>query len=246
MPSRIWVHKWWPTRSLRQSAPIGGADLNLLDACAAPGGKLAHLFEALCHQAKARTDASTARHRTHLTGLESSAPRLAQTHQILQRLHHPTGSDNIDTSRPTLTLLQGDATTTDWWDGTPFKHILLDAPCSGTGTMRRHPDIKLLLQPEQIATQAETQRRLLNNLWHTLAPGGTLWYCTCSLLEEENDTVMEDFLSAHADDAQREPVQMPRGQSTRLGWQTLPTDPETDGFYLSCVRKRFRAAGEAQ
>lgn len=183
----------------------------VLDACAAPGGKLFHLME---RQPNAR-----------YLGIDLSERRIAWVQHEAERLGHRG-----------VALAIADATTTDWWDGEPFQRILLDAPCTGTGTLRRHPDIKLLRRPEEVPAAAELQARLLANLWRTLAPGGRLVYCTCSLLTAENDAVLDGFLATHAD-ARLEPVALASGRPMRHGWQLLPTDPVTDGFYYSRVRK---------
>ncbi len=186
----------------------------LLDACAAPGGKLFHLTE-LCAAHDVALEA---------TGLDHSAQRQAATRTIGERLGHRSG------------LLTGDATSRDWWDGKPFDVILLDAPCSGTGTLRRHPDIKVLLTPQKLEEHCRLQARLLRNLWSLLTPGGTLLYCTCSVLEQENDLIVEAFVD-EAPSAVISPVALPTGRPTRRGWQLLPTDPTTDGFYVSLLEK---------
>ena len=203
--------------------------VRVLDACVAPGGKMAHLFELI-------STTEDAAGRFEILGIDCSKNRLDQTRKILQRLGHL--SDEPHTG-PSLAL--GDATGTEWWDGQPFDHILVDAPCSGTGTIRRHPDIKLLLKQEQISQHAQLQRMILHNLWQTLAPGGTLLYCTCSLLKEENDDVVEEFLQhcEHAESAG--PIELPSGSATRFGWQTLPTDVRTDGFYFALLRNTASA-----
>ena len=129
--------------------------------------KLFHLIEALdaefAHVGTANTKESAGPSEQPLhrvIALESSPKRISQTLQIAKRLGH---SPNV---------IEADATQLDWWDGAPFDHILLDAPCSGTGTLRRHPDIRILLEEQDIAEQVELQSALLSNLWQTLAPGG--------------------------------------------------------------------------
>lgn len=191
---------------------------SILDACAAPGGKLFHLTEQLTDDAS-------------LTALELQPQRAEQTRAIAQRLGHR------------CDLLIGDACSTDWWSGESFSHILLDAPCSGSGTIRRHPDIKQLLQPESLASHQEIQLQLLNNLWSTLQPGGTLLYCTCSLFEQENDQVIEAFVTQQmrAQTPHAKPIhdslKLPTGRATVYGWQLLPIDPHTDGFYFARLIK---------
>lgn len=198
--------------------------LRILDACAAPGGKLFHLAERLAG--------------ADLTGLELSTERLAYMRQEAERLGHKD-----------IHLLQGDATGADWigFSTATFDAILLDAPCSGSGTLRRHPDIKILRKPEDLPAYATLQRQLLDNLWQHLAPNGTFLYCTCSLFEEENDAILEGFLREH-NDADLEPISLPLGTATRYGWQLLPLpaggdapNRTVDGFYFARMTRREKA-----
>ena len=149
-----------------------------------------------------------------------------------------------------------------WWSGDLFDAILLDAPCSGSGTLRRHPDIKLLRQESDLPNYAVMQHGLLANLWRALRPGGTLLYCTCSLFVEENDAVVGGFVEKQ-EDALIQTIKLPIGQPTAHGWQLLPlavepdartpTDKESntttesrqsapdrtvDGFYYALLEKR--------
>lgn len=195
------------------------AEHRSLDACAAPGGKLAHLLE------RTWLESQSASLNPVVQAIDISPRRVAETQKILQRLGH-----NAD-------LKVGDARHLDWWDGQPYTHILLDAPCSGTGTIRRHPDIKLLLTPSALEAHADLQITLLNNLWQTLAPGGTLLYCTCSLLAAENDDVIGRFLNRNNKDTHVLDIKLPTGRKTRYGWQLLPTDPSTDGFFYARLQK---------
>ncbi len=190
-------------------APEPGA--RVLDACAAPGGKLFHLAERFPEAATIAIDSSP----TRLERLAAEAARL----------------------RHSVNARQGDATKLTWWDGQAFDRVLLDAPCSGSGTLRRHPDIRLLRQASDLEKYARLQRRLLTNLWQTLRPGGNLLYCTCSLFAEENDEVIGAFLKA-ADDAQASPLSLATGVGRAHGWQLLPTDSRTDGFYYALLTKR--------
>jgi len=188
----------------------------LLDACAAPGGKLFHLLERY-----PRIDA---------TALDISASRLEQLQLQAQRLGHET-----------FTTLEGDASNLDWWDCDPFDFVLVDAPCSGSGTIRRHPDIKVLRHKEDVSKYAELQLKLIENLWRTIRTGGTLLYCTCSLFAEENDKVVNSFLQLSSGVPEVLEISLPVGEPTQFGWQLLPTDenPEkyTDGFYFCCLKK---------
>lgn len=182
----------------------------VLDACAAPGGKTAHILE--------QADVA-------LTALDSDAQRLARVEENLARLGLR------------AKLLVGDAADPEsWWDGRAFDRILLDAPCSGTGVIRRHPDIKWLRRSEDVAALASTQQRLLEGLWPLLASGGRLIYATCSVLRAENDAVIEAFLGEHADSAVGGTT-IPLGRALQFGCQILPGERGMDGFYYACLEK---------
>lgn len=183
-----------------------------LDACAAPGSKLFHLLESGLE--------------LDVTALDNSPMRLQTLTELAQRLGH----EGFRASA-------ADACGLGWWDGEPFDCVLIDAPCSGSGTLRRHPDIKVTRTPQQVRQASELQGALLRNLWRTVRPGCTLLYCTCSILAEENDQVVESFLEAH-EDARAVGVELPTGMATRHGWQMLPTEPATDGFYLARIDKQ--------
>ncbi len=133
-------------------------------------------------------------------------------------------------------IRKGDLRATSWWDGFPYQRILLDVPCSGTGTIRRHPDIKATRTPDQVSKQAALQLRLLRATWKTLESDGRLVYCTCSILPEENDEVIGGFLE-QCPDARVEPVELTDGFPTSCGRQILPAVDGGDGFYFSCLRK---------
>lgn len=175
----------------------------VLDACAAPGGKTGHLLEM---------------QDIDLVALDSDAGRLSRV------------QENLDRLGLRAQLLAGDAgNTADWWDGIPFDRILLDAPCTASGVVRRHPDGKWLKRPEDVQLLVRQQRRLLDALWPLLNPGGTLLYATCSLFHEENADQVAAFLGCHSD-ARAEPV-----TGTRSG-QLLP-GPEMDGFFYARLLK---------
>ncbi len=201
-------------------ATQNGQLLRVLDACAAPGGKLAHFLE-LC---SARPTQSNSHIET--IAIDISQPRIDATQGIFARLGHHQG------------IQRGDACQLDWWDRQPFDYVLMDAPCSGTGTIRRHPDIKVLLSADAISSHSATQLSMLHNLWQTLAPGGTLLYCTCSLLQAENDAVISRFLETNNKHANVQQIQLPSGFATRHGWQLLPTESHTDGFYYALLHKQ--------
>jgi 16S rRNA (cytosine967-C5)-methyltransferase len=194
--------------------------LRVLDACAAPGGKLFHLAEQF-------PDAT-------IIGLDDSPVRLAHVREEATRLGHQR-----------VILMVGDATQQSWHEGPGYDAILLDAPCSGSGTLRRHPDIKILRQPGDLVSYAEQQGKLLRNLWSLLAPGGALVYCTCSIFPEENDQVIDRFLAA-TNDALIDPLELPVGRRTRHGWQllTLPStsaDLSFDGFFYARITRSEKA-----
>ncbi len=205
-------------------APPGS---RLLDACAAPGGKLFHLLERFPDRA--------------VTALESSDVRLSHLREEAVRLQHLASTKLRNTqpcSQPSskLQMLHADATNLQWWDQNAYGGILLDAPCSGSGTLRRHPDIKVLREASDLSGYTNLQRSLLANLWRVLEPGGTLLYCTCSIFAEENDDVIAAFLQSQRD-ARPSEFALDSGRATRHGWQLLPTDSDTDGFYYARLVK---------
>lgn len=195
----------------------------ILDACAAPGGKTGHLLEWLGGRAAG------------LTALDREAERLQRVAEHIDRLAPAT--------RPTI--LAGDlGAPDDWWDGDPFDRILLDAPCSGTGVIRRHPDIKVLRRAADIPALVAAQDRLLDGAWRVLAPGGRLVYATCSSLQAENEARIAAFLARTPDatDAPLDP-QPAWGQARPHGRQILPTPGGMDGFYYAVLQKRGCAQG---
>lgn len=186
--------------------------MRVLDACAAPGGKLTHLIEREPKLAE-------------VVAVEKDRARVALIHDNLKRHHQ------------TATVITADVKATQqWWDKTPFDCILLDAPCSASGVIRRHPDIKLLRQPDDIKVLAREQSAILNALWPTLAKGGTLLYVTCSVFPEENDAVISSFLNTHPD-ALQETLVVDWGVTTKHGRQVLTGQHDMDGFYYARLRK---------
>ena len=141
-----------------------------------------------------------------------------------------------------LNIKQADATDIDaWWQGELYDAVLADVPCSGTGTIRRHPDVRLLLKAEDIERHQKTQVRLLETLWQTVQKNGYLLYSTCSVLKEENDDVIAQFLKDRKD-AQIRPFSLPYGHATEFGIQTTPIDGMTDGFYYCALTKHSTAS----
>ena len=186
----------------------------VLDACCAPGGKTGHVLEL---QPSAQ-----------MWALDVAEPRLRRVAANLERL------------QLRAKIIAGDALTpASWWDGVAFDRILLDAPCSGTGVIRRHPDIKLLRTAADIAQLAKLQTQLLQTLWPLLAPGGLLLYATCSIMPDENSSVVESFIAQQAD-AQSVPIAATWGIAQPTGRQLLPTDRGGDGFYYALLRKAQR------
>ena len=184
----------------------------VLDACSAPGGKTGHLLEYQPGMAE-------------LVAIDSDDTRLARVEETLTRL-----------GRQASLVCADAASTGDWWDGQAFDRILLDAPCSATGVIRRHPDIKSLRRDSDIAALAAQQARLLDALWPLLRPGGRLLYATCSVLREENSRQIGAFL-ARAPDAVEHPVEARWGQALEHGRQILPGEHGMDGFFYACLEK---------
>ena len=121
-----------------------------------------------------------------------------------------------------------------WWDGKPFQRILADVPCSASGVVRRHPDIKWLRRPADIDTFAKQQAQILQALWSLLAPDGKLLYVTCSVFARENQQVINAFLAQHPEAAQEEMASLP---STARGGQLLPNE-QHDGFFYALLHKK--------
>ena len=186
--------------------------LRILDACAAPGGKTCHILESGFEFEE-------------LVALDNDSRRLERLQQNLERL------------QLSATVSVGDAgDTQQWWDGKAFDRILLDAPCSATGIIRRHPDIKLLRRASDIPKLCELQAQLLESLWACLDAGGLLLYSTCSVLPEENSAILAQFLATHAD-AKLETIDAQWGVECSIGKQLLPGAGGNDGFYFARLRK---------
>lgn len=205
-------------------APAAGA--RVLDACAAPGGKAAHLLER-------RPD-------LRLTALDIDARRLRRTAETLARVGvgQVAGQDvDSGTDAHVVCTAADAADTAAWWDGVPFDAVLIDAPCSATGIVRRQPDILLHRTPADIDALVATQARLLDALWTVLAPGGALVYATCSLLRRENAQQVEAFL-ARTPGARAEPLGPAFGREDGPGRQRLPGEDGMDGFFYARLIKR--------
>ncbi len=150
--------------------------------------------------------------------------------------------ENLARLQLEATVVQGDASQpATWWDGKLFDRILLDAPCSATGVIRRHPDIKLLRRPEDIDQLVTLQGEILDAMWQLLKPGGTLLYATCSILPEENSRQIHSFLARTAD-AVHDTPDMTCGLATGFGQQLLPRIDGHDGFFYARLRKQPDAA----
>lgn len=180
------------------------ADGRLLDACAAPGGKSAHAAES--------------GHFSSITAIDHDEDRLGRVTKTLQRLSL---QDQVQV------VLADAALVDEWWDGDPFDAVLLDAPCSGSGVIRRHPDIKLLRRDSDINSLVDMQRRLLDGLWLTLDTSGVLLYATCSILKDENEHQVTAFLQ-----------RTPNAELVGKMQQIFPGDQMMDGFFYAAIQKR--------
>lgn len=184
----------------------------VLDACAAPGGKTAHILE---RQPELK----------HLVAVDFDPIRLSRV------------QENLDRIGLNAELIHGDASNpASWWQGPAFDRILLDAPCSATGVIRRHPDIKWLRRDTDITELASLQASILDAMWQQLKPGGTLLYATCSILPTENSEQIKAFLT-RTPDAELIPI---RPDETRddPGWQILPNQCGMDGFFYAKLKKQ--------
>ena len=182
---------------------------NVLDCCAAPGGKTCHILEHTPDIA--------------MTAIDIDQNRLLRVAENLTRL-------NLQAK-----VITGDAANTSvWWDGKQFDRILLDAPCSGTGVIRRHPDIKWLRKATDIEKLTILQYQILTNCWSLLKPGGTLLYATCSILPEENYQQVQRFVDDNID---AELITINK-DSPQIGWQIVPNEQSMDGFYYAKLTKK--------
>ena len=189
-----------------------GPGMRVLDACAAPGGKSAHILELQPGIGE-------------LVAMDRDGARLQRVEQNLKRLSLQATVVCADAGAPGV-----------WWNGELFQRILVDAPCSGSGIIRRHPDIKLHRRPADLDELAATQIRLLSALWPLLAPRGRLLYATCSYLQRENDHVLAGFLAKHPD-ASGGPMPYAWGRAAGHGRQVLPGEDTMDGFYYALLGK---------
>jgi 16S rRNA (cytosine967-C5)-methyltransferase len=187
----------------------------VLDACAAPGGKACHILESAPG--------------LDLTALDQSPARLELVAENLGRLGFTCGGP--------IKLIAADAAEpAQWWDGVLYDRILLDAPCSASGVIRRHPEIKWLRSPGQVEDAAKMQARLLNRLWPLLGAGGILLYATCSVLRVENSRQIQQFIELHPD-AELLETDSRWGRKLDYGQQILPGEQEMDGFFYASLRK---------
>jgi len=185
---------------------------SVLDLCAAPGGKTCHLLEIEPELKK-------------LVAVELEEQRMQRVKENLERL-------KLDAE-----LIVADASeASTWWDGESFDRILVDAPCSASGVIRRHPDIKSLRREDDLVSLVQIQQKILQQAWSMLSPDGLLLYVTCSVFRQENEAQIKKLLSEH-DDADEVVIDALWGIPCEQGRQLLPGEDDSDGFYFACVRK---------
>lgn len=209
---------------LRPSATPSAGALRVLDACAAPGGKTAHLLEWWGHHANGQA--------AEVLALDQDAHRLRRVADTLERLSLP--------AHLKTTLAPTDAgAPADWWDGQAFDAVLLDAPCTASGIVRRHPDVRWLRRPADVAQLAAEQARLLDALWPLVKPGGRLLYCTCSVFKAEGAAQAKAFVSRHTN-ALTLPAPghlLPGSINHRSENATRGSKIEGDGFFYALFQK---------
>jgi len=210
---------WQGACSVQDSAAQLAAELldaqagqRVLDVCAAPGGKTAHILE------RSANDIT-------LTAIDIDERRNQRVMENLERLQLDAEVLTVDGLEPN-----------EWFDGSPFQRILIDAPCSATGVIRRHPDIKLLRKASDISKLVELQAQLLDAIWPLLEKKGVLVYATCSILAAENSQQITSFIERHPD-AKASKINASWGQACDHGRQILPGEQQMDGFYYACLTK---------
>ena len=186
----------------------------VLDACCAPGGKTCHILEQE-HPPK------------HCLAIDVDARRIKKVSDNLQRLQLHAHLQVADATQPE-----------QWWDGVQFDRILLDAPCTASGVMRRQPDIRILRTKEDVQAAVAIQHQLLHALWPLLKPGGQLLYATCSIFKVENEAQIAQFVDAHQDAASVS-LCFDVGHKTDNGWQFLPGEASMDGFFYAQIVKKM-------
>ncbi|MEY4421375.1 MAG: hypothetical protein RLZZ498_1971 [Pseudomonadota bacterium] len=195
---------------------VTGAPLRILDACAAPGGKTAHLLELLDVQSE-------------VTALDIDPMRCERIAQNLQRI-----------GRSAHVVAADAALTKSWWDGRQFDAILLDAPCTASGIVRRHPDVRWLRRETDVAQLAKIQKNLLKQLWPLVRPGGRLLYCTCSVFKAEGEQQVKAFVEHNTDANLRPSLGHLRPQSgTGAGVNADNLSGDHDGFFYALLEKRL-------
>jgi 16S rRNA (cytosine967-C5)-methyltransferase len=185
----------------------------VLDCCAAPGGKTCHILEQTSDIAS-------------MTAIDVEAGRLVRVEENLARL-----------GLKAKVIAADAAHSKAWWDGQQFDRILLDAPCSGTGVIRRHPDIKWLRKASDIEALVTLQQQILKETWSLLKPGGTLLYATCSILPQENSNQISYFLKNNTDAVLLSIDDNDNSETEFIGWQLLPGENNMDGFYYAKLLK---------
>ena len=207
---------WFSVQDLGAQKAAGLLDLqagqNVLDCCAAPGGKTCHMLE---------TEPTI-----NVLALDVSDQRLIRVQDNLERLQLSAELVAADASQPDT-----------WWQGEQFDRILLDVPCSASGVIRRHPDIKLLRRKQDMTALIEIQQNILQKIWPLLAAGGKLLYATCSIFKDENENQVEAFLQQQ-NDAQEIKFSADWGHERTHGRQIFPGDDDMDGFYYALLQKK--------